>query len=307
MTESFFSFAFGYALAIACGFSITKSLFVGSILVATSIGVNAKILSEFNVLKTKIGTLIMGSAVFDDVIGILVLGFIGGLATGGEVVGRILMLALATAAFFAFSIFFATRALKWLSRKVSFTPENTILVGLIIAFAFGLGAKEAGLELIIGAFLGGLVLGQTAYSKDLLEHISIFGEAFFIPIFFVTVGMKFDLLALTTAGVFALLLVLTAMASKLVGCLFGGIISGSRVREAVTIGIAMIPRAEVPIIIMGIGLSTNMIGNDIASAVLTMVIATALVTPPILARALRDLKGKVTSESKRNDFNKFPV
>ncbi len=296
LIEAFFSFAFGYVLAVGFGFSVLPALFIGSILIATSIGVNAKVLSEFKMLRTKLGTLIMGSAVFDDVIGVIVLGFLSGLVAGKLAFSGIILLLLATIAFFAASIYFAPKAFNRLLRKVPFSPENLLLFGIIIILAYSLAAKEIGLELLLGAFLGGLVLGQTNYSKDLLENVSILGESIFIPVFFVIVGMKFDLTALGQTGLFAIAMVIAAMASKIVGCLLGGIISKIKIKEAITLGIAMIPRVEVPIIITGIALSANVITAGVASSALAMVLITTLATPPLLAFSLKKLK-------KENDFN----
>ena len=297
-TGAFFPFALGYAFAIFSGFSFLQAFFIGSVLVATSIGVSAAILSEAGMLKTRLGTLIMGSAVFDDIIGVLVLGFLTGLVGGAIIWEETILLVVLTALFFSLSLFFVTKIMARISRFVVFKAENLILLGLVITLIYALVAKQIGLELVIGAFLGGLVLGQSRYSRDLLENISVFGESFFIPVFFVTVGMQFDPSAFGTLGFISALLIIIAIAGKIIGCFLGSIISRFDSKEALVIGIAMIPRAEIAIVITGIGLATNIIDKSIASSILAMVLVTTLITPPLLAKALKRLK-----KSSKNNFN----
>lgn len=290
-TGAFFPFAFGYTLAVLLGFSLLPALFIGSTLIATSVGINAEILSELKMLKTRLGTIIMGSAVFDDMIGILALGLLGGLVAGSIILREILLLIVLTIIFFVLSIVFISRVVKRLLRRVVFKTENLIIFGLIIALLYALVAKQIGLELLMGAFLAGLVLGQAHYSRDLLENFSVFGESFFIPVFFVTIGMRFELGALASAGLFAVLLTIIAISGKIIGCFLGGIISRLKKSEALAIGIAMVPRAEVALIIMGIGLANNLIEKNIASAILAMVIVTTFIVPPILTRTLKKTAG----------------
>jgi len=168
---------------------------------------------------------------------------------------------------------------------------------LIVAFSYALFAESIGLELVLGAFLGGLILGQTEHSRDLLENVSVMGEAFFVPVFFVTVGMRFNLFALGDIGLFAAAIILVALASKYIGCILGSLISGLNIRQAKTVGISMMPRAEMAIIITGVGLSLNIIDSSIASAALAVVLVSTIVTPPLLARRLNLLE-----KADKNDF-----
>jgi len=297
-TGAFFPFALGYAFAVFSGFSFLQAFFIGSVLVATSIGVSAEILSEARMLKTRLGTLIMGSAVFDDIIGVLVLGFLTGMVGGAIIWEETILLVVLTALFFSLSLFFVTRIIARISRFIVFKTENLILLGLIITLLYALLAKHIGLELVIGAFLSGLVLGQSRYSRDLLENISVFGESFFIPIFFVTVGMQFDISALGALGFASIFLIIIAIVGKISGCFLGSIISRLNTKEALVTGIAMIPRAEIAIVITDVGLTTNLIDKSIASSALTMVLVTTLITPPLLTKALKRLRG-----NNKNNFN----
>jgi Kef-type K+ transport system membrane component KefB len=165
-------------------------------------------------------------------------------------------------------------------------------LGLVTVLAFGLITTEIGLAAIIGAFTAGLVVGQTHFARRLREHVSLIGGSFFIPIFFVTIGMRFDANAFVSVSSFAVVLVMVAIIGKIVGCSLGAKVSKFGGRESFAVGIAMMPRAGVELILIKLGLNHGIIGADIASAILVMVIITTLITPPSLWKALKMAKDK---------------
>lgn len=286
-------FALGYFTSLVFGFEHLTSLFVGTALAATSVGIQVAVLREVKMLRTRMGTLIIGSAVADDVISIVILAALGSLVTlGGNPMNEILLLVIGTVIFFTLSLTVGIRTIKTISRRIRVRRENLLLLALIIIFAFGLIAEEIGLEMIIGSFLAGLILGQSYFARDILEQISIFGEAFFIPIFFVTMGVGFDLHAMASLGAFAIVLVLMAIIGKLVGCSIGAKISGFNARDSLAIGIAMIPRAEMALIVSSVGLRYGIINQDIVSTIMIMVVVTTLVTPPMLKASLHRARVK---------------
>jgi len=284
-------FILGYGTALSFGYENITSLFVGVALVATSVGIQTSVLRELRMLRTSIGTLIIGSAVADDVMGIVILAALGSLVTlSGDLMGGILILIVGTIIFFALSLTVGIDVMKSISRRLRVRRENLLLIALIIIFIFGLIAEEIGLEMIIGSFLAGLVLGQSYFARDILEQISIFGEAFFIPIFFVTTGMGFDVHAMASIGIFAVILLVMAVLGKVIGCSIGANISGFSAPESLAVGIAMVPRAEMALIISSLGSSYGKIGPDISSTILVMVVVTTLITPPLLERSLKRVK-----------------
>lgn len=286
-------FILGYLVTIYFGFSYIVALFVGVALVATSIGVGASILTEFRMLRTRIGTLIMGAAVIDDVIGVVMMSvLIGFVATGSMPLQEMFLIVFLTILFFAVSFTVGIKLFRKLSEKLILGRENLLMLGLITVLIFGLITQEIGLAAIIGAFVAGLVVGQSHYARRLREHVSLIGGSFFIPIFFVTIGMSFDVSAFTSVGWFAVVLVIVAIIGKVVGCGLGAKTSKFSSRESFAVGIAMIPRAGVELILLKLGLDYGIIGADIASAILVMVLITTLITPPALWKALKMIKNK---------------
>ena len=286
-------FVLGYLAAISFGFSHPIAAFVGISLVATSVGVKASILTELRMLRTRLGTLIMGAAVIDDVIGVAMMSiFITVVATGAIPLGEISLLIILAALFFLISLTVGIKLLRKLSEKITVGGESLLLLGLVIVLAFGLITTEIGLAEIIGAFIAGLVIGQTHFARGLRGHVSLIGGGFFIPIFFVWVGMKFNLGAFTTVGPFAAVLVIVAIIGKIVGCGLGARASKFSSGESFAVGIAMMPRAGVELILIKLGLDHGIIGADIASAILMMVMITTLITPPSLWKALKMIKSK---------------
>ncbi len=161
--------------------------FFGLCLVATSVGVTAGVLRELKLLRSRIGTLILGAAIIDDVLGILFMSIlISIIATGeislvsiGSTVGIILL-------FFLLSLTIGVKIIKKASETFWLNQENLLFLGLLIAFAFGVFSEGIGLAAITGAFLAGVIIGQSRYARSLMNPLYVFGESFFIPIFFLT-------------------------------------------------------------------------------------------------------------------------
>lgn len=287
-------FLLGYSVTILFGFSKLISLFVGVSLIATSVGVKTEILSELKMIETRLGTLIMGAAVIDDVIGIIAVSIVVGIAASGAIlIEEVLLTLFLSVIFLILSLTLVIKLFKKLSERFMFkigNIENILLFGFIIALIFAVTAENIGLSIITGAFIAGLILGQTHFVRVLSEHVSIFGESLFIPIFFVTMGMQFNVYSFKSVGVFAVVLILVAIIGKIVGCGLGAKISKFTGKESFAVGVAMIPRAGVELILIKLGLDYGVISSDIASVILCMVIFTTLITPPFLSSVLKGLK-----------------
>jgi len=288
-----FPFILGYFAAIFFDFSHTVALFVGTALVATSVGVNASILTELRMLHTRLGALIIGAAVVDDVIGVvMVSALIGSLTLGTIVIGELSLLIVLTILFFLISLTFVIKFGRKLSEKVTLGREDLLLLGFVIVIAFGLISEEIGLSAIVGAFIAGLVAGQTRFVRRLREYVSLIGGSFFIPIFFVTVGIGFDVHEFASVGAFAAVVVIVAIVGKIAGCSLGARASKFSGKESFAVGVAMIPRAGVELILIKLGLEKGLITADIASALMMMVVITTLITPPLFLKALKMIRGK---------------
>lgn len=293
-----FPFLLGYLVAIFFGFSTIIALYLGVSLVATSVGVNASILTELKMLRTRLGTLIMGAAVVDDVIGIVMISALVGIVVTGTIpLARISLLVVFVVLFFLIALTLGIKGFRKFSEKIHLGKESVLLLGLIVVLLFGLITEEIGLASIVGAFVAGLVVGQSRLAAEVREHVSLIGGAFFIPIFFVFMGTKFDVRAFLTIGLFAVVLLIVAIIGKIVGCGGGAKISKFSRRESFAVGIAMIPRAGVELILLKFALDYKIIGSNIASAILIMIIVTTLITPPLLVKALKMIR----KEKKENE------
>ena len=291
-TDVVISFTLGYLTARLFGFPELTSMFVGAALTATSVGIQTSILREFNVLRTRIGTFILGVAIGDDVAGILILTILGSVASlGGATLEGIALIIIFAAAFFLLSLTAGVRIMRKLSRGWIMRKESLLLLSLIIILAFGITAKEMGLEVVIGAFVAGLILGQSYFARGIIEEISIFGDAFFVPIFFIIMGAGFSLAHLSV-GYFTVTLIVVAVLGKIIGCGIGARFAGFNFRQSLAVGTAMIPRAEVCLIIASVGLRYGIINQEIASSILVMIIVIALITPPLLRRTFGVLNVK---------------
>ena len=285
-------FILGYLTALWFGFSHITALFVGTALIATSIGVKAEVLLELGIMRTRLGSLIMGAAVIDDIIGMFIITILISLVKTGQI--KIWEISIFLFLAFLF-LFIAVLLVKekvsiFLDKhleKIKLTRENLLIMGVVIALLFSIIAENIGLSIIIGSFIAGIILGQLNFFRGLKDYVSLIGGGFFIPVFFVTVGMTFNFESFLSMGGFASVLLVAAIIGKLVGCGLGAKIVKFDNRESLAAGVAMIPRAGVELIFIKLGLSYGLISTEIASAILIMVIITTLITPPALTKVLR--------------------
>lgn len=279
--------------------------FLGATLSATSVGITARVLSDLGQSQTDEARVILGAAVIDDVLGLVVLavvsGVIGAADRGGSIsVGEVSLIVLKAAGFLfgaiALGVPVAPRLFKLGARLQS--PSTLLGLGLVLCFLFAWGASLLGLAPIVGAFAAGLVLEDVVYEpftgrgEEPLEHLVHPISAFLTPVFFVLMGMRTDLSAFAQVEVLGLAAALTACA--IVGkqaCslgVFGG--SGQKI-DRLSVGIGMIPRGEVGLIFASIGSSLMVNGRPVIekstfSAVVVMVIVTTMATPPALKWSL---------------------
>ncbi|KXB05885.1 hypothetical protein AKJ51_04565 [candidate division MSBL1 archaeon SCGC-AAA382A20] len=280
-------FLLGYLTCIYFNFSYPTALFIGASLVATSVGISASILYESGRLNTRLGALIMDSAVADDVIGVIMMTVLFSISTTGSLhLQETVLLIFFTILFFALSLTFGIEAIKAISERIPIEKENLLIGGLVLLLSFALITQKIGLAPVIGAFVAGLVIGQTQYVESLKNSVSLIGNGFFIPIFFVTTGMKFNLNELASVGLFALIILLMAVLGKVIGCSVGAKLFKFSNEESLATGIAMVPRAEVALIIAHFGLDHDIFGSDIFSVIVTVTLITTLLTPPFLWRIM---------------------
>jgi Kef-type K+ transport system membrane component KefB len=276
-----FPLAAGAVLSFAFGLKLYPAIFVGTILTATSVSISAQTLQELGQLKTRIGSAILGAAIIDDVLGILILAFVT--AFGGESNSYIAVVKLFV--FLPLAILVGWFIVPLLVRRLELLGSRdvqiAVLVAVVLAFAWA-AAQLGGLAAITGAYLAGVFVGRTPLRSQAAEHVSFLGYAFFIPLFFASVGMSVRLEDLRAAPLFAVLLLVVAVVTKVLGCFMGALMGRFSIRESGIVGIGMISRGEVALVIATIGLQTQVIGNTVFSAAILMTVATTLITPLLL-------------------------
>lgn len=264
------------------------AIFAGAALTATSIGITSKVLSELGQLKSKEGQIIVGAAVIDDVLGIIVLAVVASLAKTGEIdVANVIYLIVSATAFLIGSILlggFFNKSFAAVVEKLK-TRGNIVIPAFIFAFFMAFLGNAIHLEAILGAFAAGLVLDETDARKELDELVKPIADLF-VPIFFVTVGARADLGVLNPAVpdnraglLIAVFLITVAIAGKIVT---GWAVFGQPEINRLAIGVGMIPRGEVGLVFAGIGSASGVINKPLEAAIIIMVILTTFLAPPFL-------------------------
>ena len=288
-------FAAGFGIMWWLGSPTIEGLFLGAALVATSVGITARVLNEMGVLGRREARIILGAAVIDDVLGLLVLTVVQAVGAGGGVDVRELAFIIVQAlAFVGFLMFFGGRIVRRvfsnqnpLAERFEWAKPHT-LFGIAIAVCLGLSAVAAaiGLAAIIGAFVAGMAFAAAESRHDLMERFEGIVQ-FLTPFFFGYIGLQVDLAVASSVIGFALVVTLVALATKVVGGGLGAWRLGKK--PALAIGIGMMPRGEVGIIVALIGLSMAVIPDSLYAVVVAMSLLTTLVTPPLLVWAFRRL------------------
>jgi Kef-type K+ transport system membrane component KefB len=286
-------FAGGFALGGALGYALEVNVFLAAALTATSVGITSRVLSDIGVLGTLSGRVILGAAVIDDVLAMLILALAGGLAAGAVSGWQIATLVLLAVAFIGIALLGGTRLL---ARRPSLLtdPEfasTPFLPGMILMLGLAALAALIGLAAIIGAFLAGMVVGESSEKHALEEEVAPVA-AFFTPFFFGFIGAQVDLSAFSSVNIILLLLGLTAIAvaTKFVGAFLGALRVGRA--RATLIGVGMIPRGEVGVVVAGLGLTAGAISGELYSVVVGMAILTTLLVPPLLPALARRAEPK---------------
>ncbi|GIP50570.1 sodium:proton antiporter [Paenibacillus sp. J53TS2] len=274
-------FGFGYLAAILLGMPLFEAIFLGLLLSATSVSISVQALKEMGRLKSREGTTILGAAVIDDVLVIILLAFVMSFAGGDVNLGLVI---LKKFIFFAVVIVLSWKVVPWVMRK--FAPlrvsESVISAGLIICFLYAYMAEYAGVAAIIGAYIAGVALSLTDYKHEVTEKIETIGYAVFVPVFFTTIGVKVDFTGLASQIPLIIGLSLLAIATKLVGSAYGARLAGFGWRSALGIGSAMVSRGEVALIIAAIGQDAGLLQDDLFAVIVLVVLVTTIVTPPMM-------------------------
>ena len=278
--------AMGIGLGLLLDMTIHHSIFLGLTLGATSVSISAQVLIELKAIRSKVGLGLLGAAIFDDVLVILLLSSVlavlsstGGIVSILIVFGKMLL-------FFGLSVAFGLWVLPAITRFTSklVISQGITTLAIIILLVYGIAAELVGsMAAITGAFLAGLMLGRTHEKSQIETNLHAISYSFFVPIFFVSIGLSVDLHEINLSSIW-IILAITAIAivGKLIGSGSGALLSKFSFKEAIQLGIGMISRGEVGLIIAKIGLDSGFLSSELFSSVIAMILITTLITPPLL-------------------------
>lgn len=294
--------AMGYGVGIAFDYDSNTALFLGAALAATSVGITARVFSDLRALTTIEARTVLGAAVADDVLGLVILTVVVRIATEGSVSFLAVLGIFAVAiAFLVATAIVGARFAPAIVRLVQrYSRASGTLVVFALAFALFLAelADAAQLAPIIGAVVAGIALNRSDQRERIERDLAPLGHVF-IPFFFVGIGIAVDIGSFVDADVIGVAAALIAVA--VVGKLLAGLgATGSR-GDKLLIGLGMLPRGEVGLIFAAIGLQEGILGDDLYASVLLVVVATTLIAPPLLRWRLRvvstDLRPQLESRS----------
>ncbi len=299
-------FALGAAWAHFSGFSTPKALFVAAAFVATSAGITARVLSDLGALGRTESRIILGAAVIDDILAMLLLGVVTALQgkTGGVNVAGLGLVLVYAVGFVAVIGLVGTRIMRKHSSllEVPINPLSPLTLSLALCLGLAAAAAGLGLAAIIGAFLAGMVMAESGQRRALEKQIQPL-MAFLVPFFFVVTGAKVDLAELGSGAVLLSLLVVTVLAvvGKLVGCGLGARLAGLRTNGALIVGVGMVPRGEVGIIVASLGQQAGVFSGTTYAIIIAMSLLTSMIAPPVLGALLKRAASEPTSPSGEDD------
>lgn len=291
----------GYLLSLLFGYSIASSMFIGTALTATSIAITANVLKEMGKLKTEAAKAIIGAAVIDDILSLLILSVSIQLTSNAFSISSILFIVLKAILFLVLGIFIGYSLINKIILKVDNLPisqkfpDFVFIFVIMIAFFYATIAELIHLSGIVGAFIAGISLSRVNLrnSKDHktgAEYLYII----FASIFFVSLGIIVDLKSLTFSSIwFLIFLIVIAIMSKLIGCYIPSRIQGMSHKDSLIIGFGMVPRGEVAMIIGLLALNSAIIKQDLYVVLVIMSLITTMFTPPVLKKLFKYEEKKV--------------
>jgi Kef-type K+ transport system membrane component KefB len=276
----------GVLAALLFRYDVQAAAFFGLTLGATSVSISAQTLIELKMLRSKVGLGLLGAAVFDDILVILLLSILLAVASGGSGLMAILSVFLRMLVFLAGSVAFGVWFLPRLMRRVAHMPvsQGVLALSLVVTFTYAAMAEIlGGMAAITGAFLAGVMFGRCPEKEQLERSMNALAYGFFVPIFFVNIGLSVNLSNFRLESFwFTLVILLVAVLGKLLGAGWGASLAGFSGIDAAMLGAGMVSRGEVGLIIASVGIEAGLMNEEIFSVIVLMVVVTTLLTPLLL-------------------------
>jgi sodium/proton-potassium antiporter GerN, CPA2 family (TC 2.A.37.2.2) len=293
LSQILVAFGFGFMLGNMFGFGFTESLFMAVAFSPTSISVVVKTLIDTDYLSSKPGSMMLTSAIFDDIIGIFLLSIVVSIATLNEFPSGIHILGI-LGQILAFILIMGFMGWKLFPRlfehiQKMHTKESLFSFVILIALFSAYLSEKFGLHAVIGAFFGGVLLSDLPLAKieAVQKKVSGIAYGFFTPLFFAFIGLSVETEVLYTAGMFAILVIVLALSGKLIGGFIGTKLVGFSSMDSLIFGIGMMPRAGVELVVIAIGKELGIISNEVFSSIVLMVVISIIISPILLEMSIR--------------------
>jgi Kef-type K+ transport system membrane component KefB len=285
----------GFITGQAFGLDFNAAIFLGLTLAATSVSISAQTLIELGLLRTRVGLGLLGAAVFDDILVILLLSFFTALVSGGSGINDLFLIVIRMLLFFTLSIFTGTYLLPKLTHRIFklSISQGLITYGFVVLLAYGLAAELiGGMAAITGTFIAGLMFSRLPEKNQIASGIQTIAYGFFVPIFFISIGLRINVREFTVDGLGFLLAVLAiSIISKVFGAGLGAKIGGMSWLESYQFGAGMVSRGEVGLIVASIGASLGLVDNSTLTVIIITILVTTLITPIMLKNAFLNPPG----------------
>lgn len=265
------------------GEDTSAAIFLGIVTTATSVSISVQTLREINRLKSKQGVMIMGAAIIDDVVGIILLTLLIGIVRPGmsSSVQTVILEVVALFAIICIAGFIILKVVRYFEKRYDIN-DKVIISALIICLALAFVSEEFGVAAITGAYFAGVIYSMTSFKHRVSHEINRIAEILFTPVFFISIGLEIDLMAALGAFGIGSLLIVFGSIGKILGCGLGARVSGFSSTHSLQIGIGMVPRAEVAIIVASLGLRMSILTEAHMAATILMVLVSTLITPSLL-------------------------
>jgi len=304
-----FPFSAGTGLGILFGFGLYESLFIGTVLTATSVSISAQTLMELGHLRSKEGSTILGAAIIDDVLGIIMFSAVVALGASGAAGGGGASIPLVVAhmfLFFVLSIVIGSMLLEgivsWVEKRAR-ASEALFAAALVVIFVYSFAAQALGrVATITGSYIAGVLFSRTSVYKQVEKQIGGLTYGFLAPIFFVSIGLEADIHLLTPSTLlFAGLVTVAAIITKQLGCAVGTLATGFNWTQSLRVGTGMVSRGEVALIVATLGFGAGVIEEDVFAVLIIMTLITTIVTPVMLRYVFRGSKAGAGVESETEE------
>jgi Kef-type K+ transport system membrane component KefB len=290
----------GLAIGIAFNLSTSESLFLGAILTATSVSISAQTLRELGRLRSREGTTILAAAVIDDVLGIIVLAFVFASTGSGDPFIAIAKMAIfLPVAFVLGQRVLAPLGSRWLPRLPQ-EAQLGVLLGVALGYSWA-AEHLGGVAAVTGAYMAGLLLSQTDMAHKSMEGLNRVGYGFFVPIFFVAIGLQANFGSLGSAPLLVGALLLVAIVAKVAGCYVGARLARLSNEESAIIGVGMMSRGEVALVVAAAGLQAGIVEDKLFSAAIVMTLVTTILTPIALKLMYRAMPSRAHAHAEARE------